>query len=325
MIRYATLVEAKTVVGEWGGRAETVEHISNSGSSVFRFKNSENCWQILRLTDATFRSHREVLAELEFLSYLKEQFVKVAYGIPNLKGFLTKSEEAPSLHGGDSLTAHTGTFICSVLSYADGIQVDDSSHYWNKQFFREWGRNLGSIHKASQSYNPLAATPKPWIWSDEILFEQAEWLIPPDDFISIQEYQELLSMCQGFERSTETFGVIHADYAPQNFHYNPVTNQIVAFDFGNCCYHWFVADIAISLSTVRDRHDREQIKSEILTGYSEIKTLPSDYEKLIDIFLRLRTIYVYLDRLYLFGSNPNIEQRNTLQQLKLRVHAKASW
>lgn len=310
MIRYATLVEAKTVVDEWGGRAKTVEHISNSGSSVFRFKNLENCWQILRLTDATFRSHREVLAELEFLSYLKKQFVKVAYGIPNLKGFLT---------------TRTGTFICSVLSYADGIQVDDSSQYWNKQFFREWGRNLGSIHKASQSYNPLATTPKPWIWSDEILFEQAEWLIPPDDFISRQEYRELISMCQGFKRSTETFGVIHADYAPQNFHYNPVTNQIVAFDFGNCCYHWFVADIAISLSTVRNRHDREEIKSEILTGYSEIKTLPSDYEKPIDIFLRLRTIYVYLDRLYLFGSNPNIEQRNILEQLKLRVHAKANW
>ncbi|MBE9168396.1 phosphotransferase [Pleurocapsales cyanobacterium LEGE 06147] len=314
MIKYATLFEAKAVVNEWCGIPETVEHINNSGSAVFRFKDSENFWQILRITDVTFRSYKEVQAELKFLSHLKNQSVNVAYGIPNAKGFLTTE-----------FAAQSGLFICSVLSYVDGICVEDGSQYWDKQFFRKWGRSLASIHKASQSYNPPGTTPKPWIWSDEILFRQAEQLLPQDDFFSRQEYQEVLSMCHDLDRSSETFGVIHADYAPQNFHYNPVTNQIIAFDFGNCCYHWFVSDIAISLSSIRNNHNREEIKSEILAGYSEIKNLPDNHEKLINLFLRLRTIYVYLDRLYLFGSNPNIEQRNTLEQLKLRVHAKAHW
>ncbi len=269
IIKYVTLVEAKAVVNEWGGIPETIEHISNFGSSVFRFKDSENSWQILRLTDAMFRSQKQVQAELEFLSHLKKQSVKIAYGIPNTKGFLTTQ-----------FTIQSELFIGSVLSYADGIRVEDGSPYWDKQFFREWGRNLASIHKASQSYNPSATTPKPWIWSDEILFRQAEQLLPPDDFISRQEYQEVLHICHDLERSLETFGVIHADYAPQNFHYNSVTKQIVTFDFGNCCYHWFVSDIAISLSTIRHKPDKEKIKLEILTGYSEVKTLPDDLNKL---------------------------------------------
>lgn len=314
MIKYAALYEAKTVVNEWCGIPETVEHISNSGSAVFRFKDSENFWQILRLTDATFRSYQEVQAELEFLSHLKNQSVNVTYGIPNAKGFLATE-----------FTVQSGIFVCSVLSYVDGICVEDSSQYWDKRFFREWGRSLASIHKASQSYNPSATTPKPWIWSDEILFRQAEQLLPQDDFSVRQEYQEVLSMCHDFSRSSETFGVIHADYSPQNFHYNPVTNQIVAFDFGNCCYHWFVSDVAISLASIRNKRNREEIKSEILAGYSEIKDLPDNYEELINLFLRLRAIYVYLDRLYWFGPNPSIEQKDTLEQLKLWVHTKANW
>lgn len=313
MIKYAALSEARAIVTEWNGLPRTVAHISNSGNSVFRFKKAENGWQILRLTDATFRSREEVKAELEFLRHLKEQSVAVAYGIPNNQGLLTSE-----------VVSHSGVFIASVLSYAEGIRVETDSPDWNRRFFRAWGKSLAAIHTASQTYTPSATTPIPWIWHDEILFRQAEQLLPQDDSASRQEYQEVLRSCHCLGQSSE-FGVIHADYTPQNFHYSPITNRIVAFDFGNCCYHWFAADIAIALSALRQHRHREVIKAEILAGYSEVKALPANCAELIPIFLRLRAIYVYLDRLYLFGLHPTIEQSRTLNQLKLRVHAQASW
>ncbi len=215
MIKYATLAEAKLAAKEWGGIPETVKHISNSGSSVFCFQDSKNSWKILRLTDATFRTYEEVQAELEFLSYLKECSLNIAYGIPAKQGSLLTE-----------LATQAGVFICSVLSYIEGVYVEESSQHWHKKFFREWGRSLASIHQASQGYNPSATTPKPWIWSEEILLRQADQLLPPDDFISRQEYRKVLDLCHSLEKSPETFGVIHADYGPQNFRYNPATGEI---------------------------------------------------------------------------------------------------
>jgi len=50
-----------------------------------------------------------------------------------------------------------------------------------------------------------------------------------------------------------------------------------------------------------------------------------DFEKQLNLFIRLRTLYVYLDRLHKFGQNPNEEQRTFLETLRGRVHAKLGW
>lgn len=65
------------------------------------------------------------------------------------------------------------------------------------------------------------------------------------------------------------------------------------------------------------------IKNSILEGYCETETLPRYYEEQLAVFLRLRAVYVYLDRLYSFGPTPNAEQHKTLEKLKARVHSMA--
>lgn len=50
-------------------------------------------------------------------------------------------------------------------------------------------------------------------------------------------------------RRADNYDMTHADFAPQNFNYDPAAG-ITSFDFGNCGDHWFVSDLLISLSTL---------------------------------------------------------------------------
>lgn len=313
-ISYVGLEDAQRAVTAWGGVVVSLEHVGNAGSSVFRFVNEDGVVQFLRITDATFRTQGEVEAELEFLAHLKKEHVSVAAGVRNRKGKFTTEYAAAN-----------GMFVGSVIENAGGVPVRVDSPYWNKNLWRAWGRNLGEIHRAGEHYVPPKGTSKLWQWDEEIIFRYADATMPEDDVVSRKELRELRDALAQMDRSAETYGITHADHSPQNFHYLPERGEIVAFDFGNACYHWFVSDVAIALTTFRKTPEREEIKRELLAGYREVKALPDKLEELIPIFVRLRTMYVYLDRLYWFGDEPNEKQREILAGLAERVRTKAEW
>jgi amicoumacin kinase len=157
------------------------------------------------------------------------------------------------------------------------------------------------------------------------MIARAEHLIPRHDSQSIEEFHEVIERCKGLPKSPSDFGLVHADHAPQNFRYDTEQSRLTAFDFGNCCYHWFIADLAISLSTVRRKANREQIRGSILEGYASIRSLPNNFDNLIDLFIRLRVVYVYLSRLHLWSKNRTSEQARDLENLKGQVHEKTGW
>jgi Ser/Thr protein kinase RdoA (MazF antagonist) len=117
--------------------------------------------------------------------------------------------------------------------------------------------------------------------------------------------------------------MIHADLGPQNFRYHPEIG-ITAFDFDNCCRHWFLYDIAVSLSVLRLRPEREQLVQWIFEGYRDVRPFPGDPGTL-RLLLRLRLLYVYCDRLYSFGLAPGPDQTNILRAFRDRLILNDVW
>ncbi|MBX3034902.1 MAG: phosphotransferase [Bdellovibrionaceae bacterium] len=313
MIRHASLNDARKFVLRWSDNAESVEHIGDRGNSVFSFKNAQGNLQILRFTDPDFRSFDELLGELAFVNHLHATDVPVAKALPTDDGQLAFLADCES-----------GDLICSSIAYAQGLEIQEDSRHWNKDFFKEWGRNLGLIHQASMQFEPSSGFRR-WSWEEEILIARAEQLIPVEDRASLEEFHEVMDLCRHLPKSPSEFGLIHADHAPQNFRYDPEMGRITAFDFGNCCYHWFISDVAIALSTVRRKPNREEIREGILDGYSTVRSLPSSYEELIDPFIRLRVVYVYLSRLHFWSVNRTPAQAKEIEVLRDRVHSKTGW
>lgn len=296
----------------WDADPATIEHIGDFGNSVYAFDMAGEK-VILRLTEPRDRTESDNLAELDFLHHLRQNGAPVSTAIPSR--FTQRIE---------TITVDDVLLFASVFEYAPGIQVTPDSPYWQEPFFRAWGRTLAQIHRGATSFE--AGEQRRWHWQDEILFADARRLIPASDTDSLRELDTLLEHFSQFPMQREIYGLIHADLGARNFHYaHP--GSITAFDFANCCYHWFVSDIAIALSTLRHypRAEREQYRIWMLAGYEEVFLVDPLLLSQLNWFIRLRILYVYLDRLLLFEVLPHESQQETLQLLKQRVHEGFVW
>jgi Ser/Thr protein kinase RdoA (MazF antagonist) len=297
----------------WDADAHTLEHIGDFGNSVYAVsRNGEKL--ILRLTEPSFRSRTENQAELEYLLHLDSCGVQVNVPLISHTGALV-----------EQVAVGDRRLLASLFTFAPGEYIDRESAHWGEQFFRAWGGALASMHRASRSFRPSDGARR-WHWSEEGLIANARAYIPAADECSLRELETLMVWFERLPMSDDTFGMTHADFGPRNFNYHPELG-ITAFDFGNCCYHWYISDIAISLSTLRryPRDERDRYRYWMLAGYQEI--YPIDLGLLADIswFIRLRILYVYLDRLMLFGASPTAEQQATLRELRRNVHEQLDW
>jgi Ser/Thr protein kinase RdoA (MazF antagonist) len=304
---------APIAAARWAPGAWSVRHIADSGNSVYLMESPAER-RILRLTSPAYRSRAQNQAEAEFLLHLRRHGVSVSTPIASADGNLVEEIAGGGL-----------TMLASAFTYAPGERPAKGPDGWDESLIRAWGRTLGSIHRASRSFTPAAGTGR-WHWRDEGFIANAGALIPADDTASREELDRVLEHLAGLPADPSTFGIIHADFAPQNFHYDPDAG-LTAFDFGNCCHHWFAADIAVSLSTLRalPREERDRYREWLLDGYRAEHPIDDAMLREMDWFIRLRILYVYLSRLTKFGPSPTDDERATLASMRAAVHETFAW
>jgi Ser/Thr protein kinase RdoA (MazF antagonist) len=303
----STSQAAMAALNLWSGaRRNLLVPIGTSASSVFGVRVN-GATHFLRLTRQSFRSVDDVTAELSFLHHLRSHGVHVAMAIP-------------SIH--DENVEKVGDYLATLFCRAPGLQVTPEARLWNRAFFREWGRTLASQHQAARAFcNPLSGWRRDWR-REPVLVEGLKHIRANDEQLTCC----IDAILAGLDRQGDTFGevgMIHADLGPQNFRYDPELG-ITAFDFDNCCRHWFQYDIAVSLSVLRLRPDREQLVQWIFEGYRDLRPLPGDLGSL-RLLLRLRLLYVYCDRLYSFGVLPGPDQTNIIRGLRNRLILDDVW
>ena len=302
-----TVRAAMTALKLWSGaRQSLLVPFGTSASSVFGVRVN-GATHFLRLTSQSFRRTDDADYELSFLHHLCSHGAHVAMPVP-------------SIHGEN--VEKVGDCLAILFRRAPGLRLTPEARLWNRSFFREWGRTLAFQHQTARTFrNPLSS------W-------RQDWRLEPvlvEGLKNIRATDEQLACCvdailAGLHSQGDTFGevgTIHADLGPQNFRYAPEFG-ITAFDFDNCCRHWFLYDIAVSLSVLRLRPEREKLVQWIFEGYRELRQFPGEPGSL-RLLLRLRLLYVYCDRLYSFGVAPGPDQTNILRVLRDRLILDDVW
>ena len=295
---------ASAALACWDAEPDTLTHLGTSGNTVYRFEREGKPF-ILRLTDTGYRSPEHNHAEMAFLDHLGTAGVTVALPVRSRSGMWVERL--------DGLSA-------SVLTWAPGERVEPGGRHWTESMLREWGRHLARIHEASRTYRG----PSRWDWRDEVFFTSADELIPASDREARAELERAYAVLERLARGPDVYGMTHADFGAQNFHYDPA-GGISSFDFGNCCTHWFASDLVISLSTLRRLPERVRFRDAILDGYREVGALDDRAWGARDTFMRLRIVYVYLSRLMKFGASPTPDEQETLQYLRGLVGRSLEW
>ena len=269
---------ANTAIELWHGKVESLRYVGNSANDVYSFIESGET-RYLRLTSSEDRTKEQIEAELDFIFHLYQGGVSVALPVPSVAGRLI--EELPF--------ADRFQFAC-VFEKAKGERFRYDPAKSNKEHFKLRGSTLGQIHACSRNYIP-SGNFRRLAWDEDNLLLNVDDSLPASEKIVWREYDALKEHFRVYPKSNRTYGLIHGDFGETNYRYRD--GQLNIFDFDDCCYHWFVYDLAITIYPYGWRKEGLQLLDWMLEGYSENKQLDVTLAD-IAMFCQWRLLYMFL-------------------------------
>ncbi|MEM6839044.1 MAG: phosphotransferase [Cyanobacteria bacterium P01_C01_bin.120] len=261
---------ADQLLSAWPHDFGSAQFFRMSANVVFTFTQTQQT-RILRFNHETERSVERIHSEIAYLQYLAAAGLAVAQPIPSLSNRYVETMNTPY-----------GRFHSVVFEAVAGEQFDIDE--LSLEQFNQWGQALGKLHAAAQFYTQ-AGRPT---WHSQVT-EVVENL-PASELAIHKAIAQLCSRLNALPVTPQTFGLIHFDFELDNLIW---TEQgLVAIDFDDSAWYWFVADIAFAL---RDLFDDEVAKIDssnesfqaFVAGYQTEKSITADELSLIPLFLTL--------------------------------------
>ena len=262
----------------WHGVTGPLLHISHSVNQVYSFIQSGET-RYLRLTSSCDRTKEEVEAELDFIAHLHRGGVSAMLPLSSSAGRLV--EELP--------LADNLLFAC-VFEDAKGERLRYGPATSNKEHFKLRGRTLGQIHALSEAYLPSGSLRR-FAWDEDKLLLNVSRFLPRSEKMVWREHDALKERLQDYPKSGQTYGLIHGDFGETNYRYQGARLNI--FDFDDCCYHWFLYDLAVTIYPHGWRQEGLQLLEWLLEGYAENMQLEVKVAE-ITMFCQWRLIYMFL-------------------------------
>ena len=299
----------------FGMSSESLKLLGDFENYVYEGK-IDNVDYILRLTHSSHRSTNMVLGELEWISYLAENGVRVSKPLHSAFGRL--AEEIP---------VGTDYFVASLFEKAKGRLLRNNSLEPTREVITEWGRAIGKMHRVTKHFEPSDEKFKRPQWFEDDLMCFEKHLPKKDEHIVTIGYS-LLEYTKNLPQSKDNYGLIHTDVHSGNFFIDE--GKITVFDFDDSSYQWFASDIAIALYyTVwwkcadYQQEDKDiyakQFLKDFLNGYNEENSLEKWWLNEIPFFLKLRDITLYTVFHKKFGPNTPERYERLLAGIRARI------
>lgn len=245
--------------------------------------------RVLRISYRADRPVELIQAELHFINYLAEGGVRVSRSVPSIYGNLLEVIPASGV-----------SFIAVSFVKGRGMRVPDNNYRYRvdapiDEYFQNWGRALGQMHRLTKTYRPLNETvrrPDWFAWEYERGF-------PYDTQLPViqQKYAQLIAELRTLPRDIDSYGLIHNDFNDGNFTVDYDNGDITVFDFDDCCYFWFVYDLAcaweggIGRVMFRPLAERrafmDRYMEQVMIGYARENTFSDAWLARLPLFLRL--------------------------------------
>jgi Ser/Thr protein kinase RdoA (MazF antagonist) len=239
---------------------------------------------ILRIGHSMRRNVNLIHGEVEWINYLAKGGASVSRAIVSDNDKLVERI-------GDQRGGH---FLATAFVRAAGNPP--SGEQWNSDLFERYGRLIGRIHALSKTFRPSKTEWKRPEWDDPEMLEIESWL-PPSESSVYGKYHDLYAYLSTLPRTGDAYGLIHQDAHAGNF-FVDMSGQITLFDFDDCCYSWYMNDIAIVLFYAAFGEEDPvsftlSFMEQFIHGYVSENEIDKEWLRLIPYFLKLREIDLY--------------------------------
>jgi Ser/Thr protein kinase RdoA (MazF antagonist) len=264
----------------YGQTPSAVTSVTQVQNRVYRFRDTDG-ERILRLTPESHREGKQVAAEIAWVRHLAESSVAVAVPIAARDG---RYWHRADING-------TG-FTVAAFTFAPG--EIGSRPWWTPEVFHQWGRLTGKLHQKTRDYLPTTDQRPDWTVLVPHFAPETH-----DEEIAFLRLQAAVTQLQSLPRTSDAFGLIHADLHFWNFAVEH--GKLTVFDFDNSEYNWFVADIGTAVFEAATCAYRQGPRAEFirmflgsfLDGYRKENDLGRWLEYL-PLFVKLREISIFL-------------------------------
>lgn len=262
-----------------------LEYYRISSNAVYWCKNQGNTF-FLRFAPAEEKSKEEILAELEFLRFLRDSGYSAADTILSKVGNELETVNTP-----------WGTYYAVAFKRANGKAINQIS--LTDDIIFGWGKALGKLHRLSSEYKPINNVRNDW---KETLDRMEDILSDfPDETAARDELYILKDYFSKLPAAEDNFGLVHYDFESDNLFYDEDTKTYTPIDFDDAVYHWRAMDVAIAIDSVKEDMPEEQVESAInrfIEGYRSEHSISDDMLLLLPIFMRYDNLCVYVRLLH---------------------------
>ncbi|WP_454191279.1 phosphotransferase enzyme family protein [Paenibacillus sp. Marseille-Q7038] len=275
---------AEMILKNWSfdeGSEELFKDYRISSNAIYPYI-SEGKAQILRFAPTAEKMKSNIVAELDFISYLRGK----EYGV---------LESTPSKHGEKLIEVSTpwGEYYASAFQHVPGKQISNTD--FSDEIIFSYGKALGRLHYLSSQYTP--GDYKRWSYSDVLDWMDEMVKDNPDESAARKEIKLLRAYFATVPKSSHNYGLIHYDFEYDNVFYDEDTESCYVIDFDDAMYHWYGMDIEQALDSLEDYTPMElfqQKKQSFLDGYLTQYEYSNDLETFLPAFRRFSNLYGYV-------------------------------
>ncbi|HXW53125.1 MAG TPA: phosphotransferase [Myxococcota bacterium] len=239
----------------------------------------------LRLTSPLRRNKDEINAELAWLDFLRGEGLPVVTPLKDMNGDL-------------SITANVygQQFEACVFAEASG-EHPSKELMESPDFLFKLGALMARMHLASIKFG---SSSKREDWYHERGLRHAREAAATTAHLALKErLSENITWMEGLSRTRENYGLIHADIGIGNL-FVDADGSITVIDFDDCCYHWYVADLAAVIYLLAwslghekfDATEKSWLKN-LLLGYRSVRSLSETDELLVPRFIEFFCLRVF--------------------------------
>ncbi|MBY8998212.1 MAG: phosphotransferase [Candidatus Thorarchaeota archaeon] len=284
---------AKIALGEYGLEKTKLRFITYSGNGLYQVTVPPSSAiasgkYTLRLHQPDYMKPNFIVSEMEWLSALHQEGIKVPMPVRNLDGeWLTVADggyEAPQKRN------------CTLIGWTEGRLLNKNIR---PKHFRSLGRVMGRMHEQSRRWKRPKGFARPhWDWeglfgdgfSYGVPAADARNAIPKAHQVAFNEVlNRVREASEQMGKGKNVYGLIHADLGLSDnvaFH----AGEVRPFDFDDCGFGYWVFDFGVTLAQYFvDTNDTSQTMREALIGgYEETATLEGISIEYLDLFIAAR-------------------------------------
>lgn len=290
---------ARAALAKWDGQFGEPQLFKHRENAVFSVQRQDGMRVALRVHRAAYHSDAELRSELFWMRALGRSGIHVPPVISAADGGLFVHAGAPGvpeMRQVDMLGWLTGSAFGATDAERSGDSRATAAYYFLL------GQYAARLHRQASEFE----LPDDFVrhsWDEAgLLGEAPVWgrfwahaaLSAAQRDLLLRAREKALIDLAGYGKSTQRFGLIHADLIRDNVLQEEGHLQVI--DFDDCGFGWYLFDLATILYSIVDEENYGLCFTQLIAGYRSLRALPdAELDRLpLFVFLRATTYLGWL-------------------------------